>query len=405
MDCSPATLPFSPATVRGRLPRVVIDLEKLRHINCGLGRFSLYLGRELLGLAADQFDPVFFLPRGGERYFADVGGVRHSTVRVRPWRKEGLQRWLRPLARHLPGTERPDLWHVTNQMSRYLPLDDRVPVVLTIHDLNFLHSETDASNPSRIRRKLADIQRRVDRAAAIVTDSQYVADDLAAHVDLAGTPVHVVPLGLSPQSEAAVQRPTWLPDGPFAFSVGNFLPHKNFHVLLGLTQQLPDLRLVIAGKKATPYGEQLEHDLRQRGLNERVILPGMVSDADRQWLYEHCEVFLFPSLTEGFGFPVLEAMQCGKPVVMSRRTSLPEIAGDEGFFFDSYQPEAMASVVETARTHFATDPQAADRCRRHAAAFSWRATAEGYAAVYASLLTDVGGNSITSSHQMRFQAG
>jgi glycosyltransferase involved in cell wall biosynthesis len=78
-------------------------------------------------------------------------------------------------------------------------------------------------------------------------------------------------------------------------------------------------------------------------------------------------------------------MQCGKPVVMSRRTSLPEIAGDEGFFFDSYQPEAIASVVETARTHFATDPQAADRCRRHAAAFSWRATAEGYARVYASV--------------------
>ncbi|NBP82184.1 glycosyltransferase, partial [bacterium] len=94
-----------------------------------------------------------------------------------------------------------------------------------------------------------------------------------------------------------------------------------------------------------------------------------------------------PSLAEGFGFPALEAMQCGKPVVMSRRTSLPEIAGDEGFFFDSYQPEAMASVVETARTHFATDPQAADRCRRHAAAFSWRATAEGYARVYERVIT------------------
>jgi glycosyltransferase involved in cell wall biosynthesis len=382
MDCSPATLPFSPATAHGRLPRVVIDLEKLRHINCGLGRFSLYLGRELLGLAAGRLDPVFFLPRGGERYFADAGGVRHGTVRVRPWRKEGLQRWLRPLGRHLPGIVRPDLWHVTNQMSRYLPLDNRVPVVLTIHDLNFLHNDDEASKPGRIRRKLADIQRRVDRAAAIVTDSQYVADDLAAHVNLAGTPVHVVPLGLSPPPAAAAHRPVWLPAGPFALSVGNFLPHKNFHMLLGLAERLPALRLVIAGKKATPYGEQLEQELRHRGLSERVILPGMVSDADRQWLYEHCEVFLFPSLAEGFGFPVLEAMQCGKPVVMSRRTSLPEIAGAEGFFFESYEPEAMATVVEAALHCFATDPQAADRCRRHAAGFSWRATAEGYARVY-----------------------
>ncbi|MEY3032206.1 MAG: D-inositol 3-phosphate glycosyltransferase [Planctomycetota bacterium] len=405
MDCSPATLPFSPATVRGRLPRVVIDLEKLRHINCGLGRFSLYLGRELLGLAADQFDPVFFLPRGGERYFADVGGVRHSTVRVRPWRKEGLQRWLRPLGRYLPGIVRPDLWHVTNQMSRYLPLDDRVPVVLTIHDLNFLHNETDASNPSRIRRKLADIQRRVDQAAAITAVSQFTADDIRNALDVRDKPIHVIPNGLPPPPAAAVRRPDWLPAGPFAFAVGNFLPHKNFHVLLGLAERLPNLRLVIAGKKATPYGEQVERDVHERGLGDRVMLPGVVSDADRQWLYENCDVFLLPSLAEGFGFPALEAMQCGKPVVMSRRTSLPEIAGDEGFFFDSYQPEAMASVVETARTHFATDPQAADRCRRHAATFSWRATAEGYAVVYRSLLAAVGGNESTSAHRIRVQAG
>ena len=386
MDQTPTTLPLPTVTAPGRLPQIVVDLEKLRHINCGLGRFSLYLGRELLGLAGGRFEPVFFLPRGAERYFVDAAGVAHGTVRVRPWRKEGVQRWLRPLGRHLPGIERPDLWHVTNQMSRYLPLDDRVPVVLTIHDLNFLHSDTEHQKADRIHRKLADIQRRVDRAAVIVTDSQYVADDLAEHVDLAGTPVQVVPLGLTPPPIAAAHRPTWLPDGPFAFSVGNFLPHKNFHVLLGLPQQQPDLRLVIAGKKATPYGEQVEEQIRREGLADRVILPGMVSDADRQWLYEQCEVFLFPSLTEGFGFPVLEAMQCGKPVVMSRRTSLPEIAGSEGYFFDSYEPEAMATVVETARQRFATDPKAADRCRAHAATFSWQATAAGYAQVYASVL-------------------
>jgi len=403
MDQTSTTLPLSTVTTSGRLPRIVIDLEKLRHINCGLGRFSLYLGRELLGIAADRFDPVFFLPRGGEQHFTDVDadGVHHGTVRVRPWRKEGLQRWLRPLGRHLPGIARPDLWHVTNQMSRYLPLDDRVPVVLTIHDLNFLHNETDTNDPGRIQRKLADIQRRVDRAAAIVTDSQYVADDLAAQVELAGTPVHVVPLGLTPPPAAAERRPPWLTAGPFALSVGNFLPHKNFHVLLGLAERLADLRLVIAGKKATPYGEQLEQELQRRGLSDRVILPGMVSDADRQWLYEHCEVFLFPSLAEGFGFPVLEAMQCGKPVVMSRRTSLPEIAGNEGFFFDCYEQEAMATVVKTARTHFAADPQAADRCRRHATAFSWRATAEGYARVYESV---IGGHQLGGRLTVR-QAG
>ena len=390
MDQIPAALPLPTVAAPSRLPRIVIDLEKLRHINCGLGRFSLYLGRELLSLAGGRFEPVFFLPRGGEHYFTAAAGVDYDTIRVRPWRKESLLRWLRPLGRHLPRLEQPDIWHVTNQMSRYLPLDDRVPVVLTIHDLNFLHTDHEHLQADRIHRKLTAIQRRVDRAVAITTVSQFTANDVRARLKVGEKPIYVIPNGLTQPPVAAAHRPFWLPDGPFAFSVGNFLHHKNFHVLAGLAERMPNRRLVIAGEKATPYGEQVEHQIRKQGLGDRVILPGIVSDADRQWLYEHCEIFLFPSLTEGFGFPVLEAMQCGKPVVMSRRTSLPEIASDKGFFFDSYEPKAMAAVVETAVQTFTNDPAAADRCRRHAARFSWRATAEEYAHVYNSILANSG---------------
>jgi len=108
--------------------------------------------------------------------------------------------------------------------------------------------------------------------------------------------------------------------------VGNMLAHKNFHVLIGLMERLPGRRLVIAGKKATPYGAAIDREIARRGLGDRVKMRGEVSDGDRQWLYEHCEAFLFPSLAEEFGFPVLEAMQCGKPVFLSRAT-LPESTG------------------------------------------------------------------------------
>ena len=96
------------------------------------------------------------------------------------------------------------------------------------------------------------------------------------------------------------------------------------------------------------------------------MIPGEVSDADRQWLYEHCEAFLFPSLTEGFGFPVLEAMLCGKPVFMSRRTSLPEIAGDHGYFFDAYDGDALAAAYWSGMGRYHSDPGAATPawCRR-----------------------------------------
>jgi glycosyltransferase involved in cell wall biosynthesis len=383
-----APMPATGRPIRGGRPRVVIDLEKLRHINCGLGRFSLHLGRELLALADDRFEPVFFLPRGGEAWFTDAGSP-FGLLGVAPWKKEVVQRCYRPFVRPLLGRPAFAAWHATNQMSRYWPLDPRVPVILTIHDLNFLHEAPHDGQLSGATRKLADIQRKIDAAAVIVTDSEFVAGDVARHLELHGKPVHVVPLGVPQPVAAAATRPAFLAPGPFLFTVGNCLAHKNFHVLLDLVERLPGQRLVIAGKKATPYGEFLEREIAARRLTDRVTLPGEVTDADRQWLYEHCEAFLFPSLTEGFGFPVLEAMLCGKPVFMSRRTSLPEIAGAHGYFFDAYDGDALAAAYWSGMGRYHSDPGAAEGAREHARGFSWQKMARGYAEVYAGLLPGV----------------
>jgi len=370
------------------LPRVVIDLEKLRYINCGLGRFSLYLTRELLDAGRGRIEPVLFLPRAARGLFAESGLER---LDVRPWKKEAVAGLVRPIVQPFLGARRYDLWHVTNQMSKYMPFDARVPVLLTIHDLNFLH-ESPPEGQSRgdrereVERKLADIQRKVDRASAIVTVSRFVADDVRDRLALRGRPVHVVHNGMVPPPPASTTPPAWAPAGPFLLSVGNCLPHKNFHALFDLLSRLPGRRLVIAGKKSTPYGEFLEREVNGRGLGDRVILPGEVSDGDRQWLYEHCEAFLFPSLTEGFGLPVLEAMQCGKPVFLSRRTSLPEVAGDLGWYWDTYDPDAMLAVYRTGIESFGADAEAPRRCRARARSFSWRRTAEDYLGIYADLV-------------------
>ena len=363
------------------LPRIVIDLEKLRHINCGLGRFSLHLATEMLRLAPGRFEPVFLLTQGSDRHLPQQGFGR---IAVRPWKKEVVMRRLRPVIRPFLPRSPIDLWHVTNQMSKYLPLDDRVPVVLTIHDLAFLHDTPQDEQLRRIERKLADMQMKVDRAAAIVTDSQYVADDVKTHLSLGDRPVHVVRLGLSPPP-APGTRPAFLPDGPFVLTVGNCLPHKNFHVLLDLIERLPNLRLVIAGKKTTPYGEFLGREITRRGLDARTIMAGEVCDADRQWLYENCDAFLFPSLTEGFGFPVLEAMQCGKPAFLSRMTCLPEIAGANAFYFDAFDAASMVATYEAGMGSYRGDPGFSERVRGHAAGYSWAETARGYLRVYESI--------------------
>ncbi len=366
----------------GRLPRVVVDLEKLRHINCGLGRFSLHLAESLLGAAAGRIEPVFFLAPESKPHLPSGG---YTSLAVSPWKKEGIYGLIRPLVSPFLPVPDVELWHVTNQMSKYLPLDPRIPVVLTIHDLTFLHEgggRRDAEN----RRKLTAIQRRIDRSAAIVTDTQFVADDVARHLEIGSRPLSVVPLGIPSTVPAAANRPGFLPAGPFLLALGNCLPHKNFHALVDMADHAPELRIVIAGKKSTPYGQSLERDIGRRGLGDRVVMAGEVSDADRQWLYEHCDALLFPSLTEGFGLPVLEAMQCGKPVFLSRLTCLPEIAGDLGFYFESFEPHAMAARCREGLGRVRLDPAYPDRARGHAARFSWSAAADHYLRIYESVL-------------------
>jgi glycosyltransferase involved in cell wall biosynthesis len=271
-------------------------------------------------------------------------------------------------------------------MSKYLPLDARIPVVLTVHDLTFIHEASRGGRGAEIDRRLRDLQQRVDRAAIVATDTDYVARELAHHVDLHGKGVHVLPLGPAPAPSPSPARPRFVPQGPFLFTLGNCLPHKNFHVLLDLVEARPETRLVLAGKKTTPYGELLERQIAARGLRGRVVMPGEITDGERQWLYEHCDAFLFPSLGEGFGLPVLEAMQAGKPVFVSRLTSLPELVDDAGFYFDSFAGPAMAAAIEAGVGRWADDEAAPARARARAAAFSWRATAQGYAGLYQSLL-------------------
>jgi glycosyltransferase involved in cell wall biosynthesis len=271
-------------------------------------------------------------------------------------------------------------------MSKYLPLDSRIPVVVTVHDLNFLRD----GRQERVARERRRIEQRLQRAAAVTAISRFVAADLEAEFDLGGKLVHVIHNGLAPPPEPSPHRPAFLPDGPFLFSIGNLLGHKNFHVLLDLLQELPGERLVIAGKKATPYGRFLAGEIAARGLGERAIMPGEISDGDRQWLYANCEAFLFPSVTEGFGLPVLEAMQCGRPVFLSRATSLPEIGGSLAFYFDGFGAEEMAATLREGMRLFHADPDYPEKLREHAARFSWRAAAHGYIQVYREVLAAAG---------------
>ncbi|QDU88115.1 D-inositol 3-phosphate glycosyltransferase [Pirellulimonas nuda] len=358
------------------MARIVVDLEKLRILECGLGQFCLELGRELVAQRADQDELIFLTPPGCEGLVAGA-----STMPVRRWQKSDYHQhvgpWLAPI---VPGP-RYDLWHVTNQCSRYGPWNPRTPVLLTIHDLNFLREKSKHSTGRRLRA----MQRRVDRATRLTTISRFVADEVRQHLDLGGKPIEVVYNGAATIGADPGDQPAMPPAGPFLFSIGNFSDKKNFHTLVPLIRRLPEFSLVLAGINDTEYGGYVRRLADRLGVGDRVQTPGAISEGERQWYYRNCTGFVFPSLTEGFGLPPIEAMSAGKPVFLSTRTSLPEVGGEVAFYWDQFSPRAMAQVVRDGLAA-ASKPGFEARVRARADRFCWKRAAGDYLRIYREMI-------------------
>ncbi len=204
------------------MPAVVIDAQRLRKINCGLGQYCLHLCRAILEGAAEDIEPVLLVRSQEQRYFS---GWSPRFLAPTGWQREPVATLVRPCLsafRHHSGY---DLWHTTHQDSRHLPLDASVPLVLTIHDLSFLRQKS----PGTIRRRLALLQAKVDRATCITTASQHAAGEIRDHLDLRETPVELIPHGvcIDPDRPAG-PRPEFLPEGPFLFAIGDVTAKKNF---------------------------------------------------------------------------------------------------------------------------------------------------------------------------------
>jgi glycosyltransferase involved in cell wall biosynthesis len=346
-----------------------IGLGRVRHWNDGLGEYSRQLATLLAHDAPslhEQFGWRFHmhLPRRWHGLFGD--DVDYLDTRT-------TQRWL-----HLRPT-RFALWHTLHQHNRL-----RAPLwtthrVETVHDLNFLHSKT----PAKIERYRRNLLRRMtacDRAIAI---TQYVADDIARELPALATPVSVVHNGatdLTAQPERAVAG---VGEVPFMLHISRMAPSKNIVALLDLAAAWPEQRLVLAGA-TSPYTATVQALIRERKL-ANVSVHCDVDEAQKAWLYRHCSGFVFPSLAEGFGLPPIEAMHFGKPVFLSRLTSLPEVGGTVAHYFDSFDGTAMRAVIEAGLRDDAR-PGRPEAIAAHARGFSWRRCAQAHVALYRDVL-------------------
>ncbi len=273
-----------------------------------------------------------------------------------------------------------------------LPLVHPRRSVVTVHDLGFL-AYPEAHRTAARRYLVWSTGWNARQAAAVLADSEATRADLVRRYGVAASKVHVVYLGRDeklrpvrdPEALARV-RARYGITGPYLLYVGTLHPRKNLGRLVEAfcrqagAPAMASLRLVMAGKRGWLV-DDLFARVARCGLGDRVLFPGYVDDADLPALMSGALAFVFPSLYEGFGLPVLEAQACGVPVMTSNNSSLPEVAGDAALLVDPHDVDAIADAIYRLATDDALRAELVRRGFENVKRFSWEKCARETLAV------------------------
>ncbi len=368
--------------------KVIIDIQSAVARRAGVGRYTRMLAQHLAATAGEDRLVLFYFDfkRGGNPFPAP-GAVFRPERRL-PGRviQDAWRRFSWPPFDRLAG--KADVYHFPNFIR---PPLDRGRSVVNIHDLGFLRFPETTE-----KRNLSDLKKRifatVASSDAVITGTEFTAGEIEELLGVPRDRIHPIWNGLAehirqPDPEETEEVKTRLGlKRPYLLHVGTLEPRKNISFLVGIFERLQgfDGDLVLAGMngwKFEPILRRIESS-RRAGRIRRL---DYVGEDDLPALYGGAELFVFPSLYEGFGFPPLEALACGTPVLASSAGSLPEVLGDAAEMLDDFDPALWAEKIEK----MISDPGARDRARTagraRALTFSWRKTAEKTWDVYRSL--------------------
>jgi glycosyltransferase involved in cell wall biosynthesis len=284
---------------------------------------------------------------------------------------------------------KPDLVHfaMTQQPALYAGIK-----VTTVHDL----TTTRFRNPSKNALVFTFKQwvyiwltKRVARtSAAIITPSQYVKNDLLDFSGIDPNKVTVTPEAAD-VFEASSEPISALQDKQFIMFVGRPLPHKNLRRLIAAFAQLhgkrKDLYLMIGGKIDASHADYVRY-VQSLHIAEFVVFTDWISDGQLKWSMEHTQAYVWPSLSEGFGLPPLEAMLYGAPVVSSNATCMPEVLGNAAHYFDPHDVTAMADAIDEVLSNDNLRNQLITAGKSQAASYSWQRMAQQTLEIYYKIM-------------------
>ncbi|MFP4322404.1 MAG: glycosyltransferase family 4 protein [Anaerolineales bacterium] len=286
------------------------------------------------------------------------------------------------------------LYHSPNfELPPHLPA---TRTLLTVHDLSYVR--TPETSPPVLKHYLDRVVPwSVARADHVLADSQATKDDL---IDLYDTPPDKITVLLSgvdarfqPMTDtarlAAVRQRYDIPAGDYIFAIGTVQPRKNYARLVRAVHHLgpsfQDMCLVIAGGKGW-LEDEIYHTLDELHMHGRVRFIGYAADDDLPALYSGAMLTAYPSLYEGFGFPILESMACGTPVITGNVSSMPEVAGDAALIVDPYDVEALADGLRRLITDTGLRASLVRKGTARAAEFTWRRAAQELKTIYDRML-------------------
>jgi glycosyltransferase involved in cell wall biosynthesis len=269
-------------------------------------------------------------------------------------------------------------WDVLHSLASVAPVRTATPHTITLHDVNFFHHRTfGLATTLGMRAIVASAARHADSLLTAATAAQA---DIVATLGIPAERIAVVPHGagrapdVAPLPAGEVRRRRDLPaDARIVLCVAAIRPHKNQEVLVRAMQQLPaDVLLVLAGHPE-PYTAELEALAADLGVAERLRIAGYVTDDELEGLWRLAGCAAFPTLGEGFGLPVVEALGRGVPVACSDISVLREVGGSHPTYFDPHDPAAAAAAIAGALAAPHADPDALAWAGR----FTWEAAARG----------------------------